>query len=208
MADVLKPRLHAMSLVLVGKGDAHYPERLKFRLAEEAPGRVTALGNFDLLGLPNTALFCSSRCQGDVILAAHDQAAQWRDEGRCIVSGFHSPVERDCFEILLRGRQPIIMCPGRAIDRMRIPGELKRAMANGRLLLLSPFGWPDRRVTKELAVQRNRFVAALADEIVFAYIEPGGHLDDLRRLVATWGIPHRHLGGDDASSTGAMVRNF
>jgi hypothetical protein len=59
------------------------------------------------------ALFCSARCPGRAILAAHDQAALWRDEGRCVVGGFHSPVEEECLRILLRGRQPVIVCPAR-----------------------------------------------------------------------------------------------
>ncbi len=76
---------------------------------------------------------------------------------------------------------------------MRLPAELDKPLADGRLLLLSPFASADRRVTKELAVQRNRFVAALADEVVFAHVTPGGHLDELRRLVAAWAVPHRCL---------------
>jgi predicted Rossmann fold nucleotide-binding protein DprA/Smf involved in DNA uptake len=182
-----------MSLLTIAIADARYPERLKRRLRADAPDRVTSLGNPDLLASPKTALFCSARCPGSVILTAHDRATRWRDEGCCIISGFHSPVEKDCLQILLRGRQPIIMCPGRAIDRMHLPPTLRGPIEEGRLLFLSPFSSSDRRVTKELATQRNRFAAALADEIVFVHITPGGHLDELRRLVATWDVPHRVL---------------
>ena len=182
-----------MSLLKLANVDGHYPVRLRERLHGNAPTRVTILGNVYSLTLPKIALFCSARCPGDVILAAHDQASHWRDDGRCIIGGFHSPVEKDCLQILLRGRQPIIICPARGVERMRLPPALKGPLADGRLLFLSPFASSDRRVTKELAVQRNRFVAALADEVVFAHITPGGHLDELRRLVATWGVPHRCL---------------
>jgi hypothetical protein len=87
---------------------------------------------------------------------------------------------------------------------MRVPAELKGSMTDGRLLLLSPFASSDRRVTKELAVQRNRFVAALADEIVYAHVESGGHLDDLRRLIAAWDLPRRCLGNDGGSLAEAV----
>jgi predicted Rossmann fold nucleotide-binding protein DprA/Smf involved in DNA uptake len=182
-----------MSLLTIAIADARYPELLRHRLRADAPARVTSLGNSVLLASPKIALFCSARCPGSVILAAHDQAARWRDEGHCIISGFHSPVEKDCLQILLRGRQPVIMCPGRAIDRMRVPPTVRGPIEDSRLLLLSPFASSDRRVTKELAMRRNRFVAALADEIVFAHITPGGHLDELRRLIAKWNVPHRVL---------------
>jgi len=34
----------------------------------------------------------------------------------------------------------------------------------------------------------------LADDVVFAHVAPGGHLDELRQLVADWQAPHRVLG--------------
>ena len=189
-----------MSLWTLTKDKPRYPARLGDRLRNEAPERVTAVGRGDLLALSKTALFCSAHCPGSVILAAHDQAARWRDEGRCIIGGFHSPVEKDCLRILLRGRQPIIICSARGLERMRVPGELKGAMKEGRLLLLSPFTSSDRRITKELAGQRNRFVAALADEIVFVYVAPGGRLDQLRESVAAWGVTLRCLAEDSDKS--------
>lgn len=90
--------------------DARYPARLRERLRESAPAQVTVLGNLDVLALPKTALFCSACSPGHTILAAYDQATRWRDAGRCIISGFHSPVEKECLRILLRGRQPVIVC--------------------------------------------------------------------------------------------------
>ena len=55
---------------------------IQSRLGSDAPGQLSALGNFDLLALPKAALFCSTRCPGDAILRAYDKAAQWRDAGR------------------------------------------------------------------------------------------------------------------------------
>jgi len=54
-------------------------------------------------------------------------------------------------------------------------------------------------VTKDLAVERNRLVAALADEVVFAHVTPGGQLDGLRQLVAGWNIRHRTLSAEAAA---------
>ena len=99
----------------VKAADARYPARLRERLGDATPAQLTTLGNLDLLTLPKTGLFCSARCPGHVILPAYDQAARWRDAGRCIISGFHSPVEQECLRILLRGAPPIILCPARAL---------------------------------------------------------------------------------------------
>jgi len=56
------------------------------------------------------------------MLRSYDQAARWRDAGRCIIGGFYSPVEKECFRILLHGSQPIIICPARALPK-RVPPE-------------------------------------------------------------------------------------
>ena len=99
----------------IPRDDPRYPARLRERLGANAPGHLSALGNLDFLAHPKTALLGSARCPGDAILRAYDQAAKWRDGGRCIISGFHSPVEKECLRILLRGSQPIIICPTRSL---------------------------------------------------------------------------------------------
>jgi len=175
-----------MTPVALNATDARYPARLSKRLGDAAPAQLSALGNLDLLAQPKTALFCSARCPGSAILAAYDQAAHWRDTGRCVISGFHSPVEKECLRVLLRGRQPLIICPARSLEGMRLPADWKKPVSEGRLLLLSPFAARHRRATAELAARRNEFVAALADEVWFAHLTPGGQLERLSKTVASW----------------------
>lgn len=179
---------------IIYKGGKNYPTALADRLGIETPRQLTALGNIDLLRLPKTALFCSAKCPGSAILAAYDRAACWRDSGRCIISGFHSPIEKECHSILLRGAQPIIICPARGIENMRMPGDWKAPLAANRLLILSPFSATHRRVTADLAACRNELVAALADEAWFAHITPGGQTERLTKLLADWQIPFSAAG--------------
>src|SRR3990167_1742048 len=128
---------------------ASYPVRLRERLGEHAPSSLSALGNLGSLSQPRTALFCSVRCPGDAILGAYDAARKLRDEGVTVVSGFHSPVEKECLRILLRGKQPIIICLARALEKIRLPSDWQRALEAGRLLILSPFEKRPRRPTVE-----------------------------------------------------------
>ena len=163
------------------------------RLDRDAPVRLWAVGNLDLLNVPKTALFCSKTCPGDAILAAMDQAQKWRDQGRCIISGFHSPIERECLQILLRGVQPIIICPARSLEKMRIPKEWREGIARDRILLLSSFDPSQRRLTAALSEQRNRLVAALSNEVYFAHISPGGKTARVAEQISGWGIPKTEL---------------
>ena len=160
----------------IPRNDPRYAARLRQRLGTDAPPDLTALGNLDLLSRPMTALFCSARCPGSVILRAYDQAAQWRDAGHCVIGGFHSPVEKECLRILLRGSQPIIICPARGLPK-RIPPEWKKPLADGRLLILSIFPNTEKRITADLATRRNELVATLADEVFVAHATPGGRLE-------------------------------
>jgi len=51
-----------------------------------------------------------------------------------VISGFHSLVEQECLAVLLRGPQPVIVCPARGLARMRLKREYKEPMVAGRLL--------------------------------------------------------------------------
>jgi hypothetical protein len=136
------------------------------------------LGNPHLLHLPKTALFASTKCPGSVILPTYDQAARWRDEGHCIISGFHSPIEKECLSILLRGTSPVIICPARSLPS-RLAPEWSAPLSEGRMLVLSPFKKSESRVTADLAARRNEYVASLADAIWLAHASDGGKLQKI-----------------------------
>ena len=178
--------------------DPIYPARLRERLGDQAPMTLTALGNLALLSQPKTALFCSVRCPGDAILGAYDTARRLRDEGVTVISGFHSPVEKECLRILLRGKQPIIICLARALAKIRVPAAWRSALDSGRLLLLSPFEKLPRRPTTESAHSRNELVAALSDEVLIIHAEPGGSIARISDLVDGWHVPRSDLDRGDS----------
>lgn len=165
---------------IIQSTDSIYPARVRARLGDHAPKQLFAVGNLDFLAQPKTALFSSSQCPGDAILRTYDQAASWRDAGRCVVSGFHSPVEKECLRILLRGKGPVIVCPARGMPS-RMPPDWMKPLAAGRMLVLAIFPPSIVRTTAALAAERNDFVAALADDIWIAHVTPGGRLAKLKK---------------------------
>ncbi|MGH7963423.1 MAG: DNA-processing protein DprA [Candidatus Binatia bacterium] len=180
----------------IGQSDMLYPSALRFSLADRAPAIVTARGNLDILRgqsvehrSPTIALFCSIQCSGNLILQTYDLACALRDAGATVISGFHSPMEKECLLLLLRGTQPVIICPARGIDNMRLPADWKVALTRGRLLLLSPFAEKLHRVTTRCAQQRNEFVAALADVLFVAFAAPGSKTERFCCDVLAWGKP-------------------
>ncbi len=167
------------------------PGQLDERVGAHTPSKLLAIGNEALLADHKVALFCSARCPGDVILGAYDAAQKLRDEGVTVISGFHSPVEKECLRILLRGKQPILICAARAIDKIRLPSEWRVALEGGRLLIISPFEKRPRRPTLESARQRNELVAALADEVLIVYATPGGQIEQISEMAVRWGVSKR-----------------
>jgi len=137
------------------------------------------IGNIDILNSNLLGFFCSVKCPGDIILKTYDLARALRNAGITVISGFHSPIEKDVFDLFLKGSQPIVVCPARSIEDMRIPKTWKESIESGRLLVLSPFEKKYKRVTAPLSEQRNRMVAMLANDAFFPYAAPGSRSENL-----------------------------
>ena len=191
-------------------GQPDWPTVFKARLGDTARNRVAAIGNLAILNSGLLAFFCSRKCPGALILKAYDWARDVRTGDTAVVSGFHSGIEKDCLEILLRGKCPIVVCPARAIQRMRISKEWREPIASGRLLMLSPFASSLTRPTSASCDERNRFAVKIADEILIVHAFLGSRTEALCRRAIMQGKPvltfrpaeNRHLLALGAESLG------
>ncbi len=172
-------------LVYLDQADARYPSALKSNLAANAPPTIAARGALEFLQHDLLALFCSAKCPGNLILRAFDVARHLRDARQTVISGFHSPLEQEMLTtILLRGTSPIIICPARTLDAMRLPAAWHAPLREKRLLLLSPFSDArHKRITAPLAAKRNQFVAALAARILIIHAAASGNTIELARAL-------------------------
>lgn len=146
-------------------------------------------GNTELLNSRILALFCSAQCPGDLILRAYDFAEHMQLPQTAVIGGFHTPLEKECLRVFLRIGQPVIICPARGIASMRLPAEWTGPLAEGRLLIASPFADGQNRVTGDKANRRNYFVASLADEVLVIYAAPGSKTLTLCREIIASGKP-------------------
>ncbi|MCY4528356.1 MAG: DNA-processing protein DprA [Chloroflexi bacterium] len=159
------------------------------RATASLPPETAHRGNLSLLDERLTALFCSNRCPGDIILKTYDVTRAMRAAGVPVIGGFQTPMERECLRLLLRGTQPVVVCPARGIDNMRIPRDWRPALDDGRLLVMSPFPATARRPTAELAAQRNKLVADLAQQVFIAHAAPGSKTEAFAQGLAAPGKP-------------------
>jgi predicted Rossmann fold nucleotide-binding protein DprA/Smf involved in DNA uptake len=142
-----------------------------------------------LLGLQSTAFFCSRSCPGDIILKAQDWANARGPEDAPVISGFHTPVERDVLRILLRGGAPIIYILARAREGARLPAALRAAEQQGHALIFSPFSATVRHTTARTAEQRNRHILSRAASVLIAHASPGGKTETLAAEAIAMGLP-------------------
>lgn len=142
---------------------------------------MASYGNQALMNGRKLALLCSRACPASIIVRTLDMVRALRETQWTIVSGFQSPTEQECLEILLRGERPVIVCPARSVDDMRLPAAWKSAVAAGRMLITSPFEKSVRRASAATAEERNRYVVSLSDAVFIPHAAPGGSLDSLCR---------------------------
>jgi len=136
------------------------------------------LGNNELLKEYKTAFLCSQKCPASIVLKSYDWAIAQREAGRCVISGFHSKIEKDVLRYLLKGRQPIVLALARGL-KTRFAPEIQQGVEENRILVVSAFDKSVKRVTSETAMARNQFMVDLADELFVAYASPHGKLETL-----------------------------
>ncbi len=139
-------------------------------------------GNIELLKIHKTAFLCSRDVPASVVLKCYDWAIAQRNAGHCIISGFHSQIEKDVLHYLLKGTQPIIVALARGLKEMIDP-ELIKPLEKGRILIISPYDKTVKRVTEQTAEIRNKMMIELADNITVGYASEGGKLESLLKAT-------------------------
>jgi hypothetical protein len=142
------------------------------------------LGDQTILGLPWLALICSVQCPGSIVIKTLDAIRELRDAAVAVVGGFHSPMEKVCLDVLLRGDQPIVICAAKRLGASRLTSPYREALAIRRLLLISTFEDRARRATQELAQVRNEVIAKLATAVLVPHAAPGGKVEATANNVA------------------------
>ena len=134
------------------------------------------MGNKELLNLPKTAFLASSTIPPDMVLRCYDWATA-KHEG-CVVSGFSSKLEQDVLHFLLKAKCPVILVLARCMYKA-IPAELKEAMEEERLLIISVSNAV--RQSKATAYARNKYICEIADQILFVGVNEKSSLFELQK---------------------------
>ena len=138
---------------------------------------IDYLGNKGLLNLPKTAFLASSTIPPDMVLKCYDWAVKMAKEGRCVISGFSSHLEREVLHFLAKGNQPIILVLARQMYK-QIPQELQPLLDENRLLIISVSN--AIRQSKTTAHVRNKYICEIANQILFVGVGEKSSLYSLK----------------------------
>jgi len=138
---------------------------------------MRSLGDLQLLDLYKVAFLCSRKCPESAMLNSYRWAEAQREQGVCVISGYHSPVEKGVLCRLLLGSQPIIIALAQGLKKLDPAWELP--IAAGRLLVVTRYADSVSHADEAKCFQRNRMMMELADEVVIAHVSAGGSLERL-----------------------------
>ena len=171
---------------VVCRSDSDYPIRYREHLKEKAPPILFGTGDRNLLKNVGVAIVGSRNVDADGEAFARDLAAHCARDGMAVISGGAKGVDQIAMSSALEAGGNVIGVLSDSLLRRSVEREARRALAAGRLLLLSPYH-PEASFTVGNAMGRNKFIYGLADYGVVVssdYNKGGtweGAIEELRR---------------------------
>ena len=149
------------------------------------------LGNKSLLDRRLVAFFASRTSPPEALHLAQQWAREISLSDNVIISGFHSPIEREVLNILLSRNASVIVALGRTLYHT-IPAHLHSPLNDTRLLFISFRN--HRQPSLSNSQLRNWAVAELASEVVFAPFDDSSQLSTLYFSLRLGSTPCSKLG--------------
>jgi predicted Rossmann fold nucleotide-binding protein DprA/Smf involved in DNA uptake len=171
---------------VVCRSDSDYPIRYREHLKEKAPPILFGTGDRALLKGGGVAIVGSRSVDADGEAFARDVAARCARDGMPVISGGAKGVDQTAMSSALEAGGNVIGVLSDSLLRRSVEREARRALAAGRLLLLSPYH-PEAAFTVGNAMGRNKLIYGLADYGVVVssdYNKGGtweGAIEELRR---------------------------
>lgn len=182
----------SVPLTIIAPSESAYPAAWRAIPELASPPTLAVWGCSDdslLSTAPLVALVCSQRAPAGALLGLHEFAQSHRLGGERVVSGFQSLVEREVLRVLLRGPAPFLWFRARSLPMRRIDAVTRKALEEGRLLMLSASPPSMTRPDRKATWRRDLLMAAMADALLVGYASPGGQAERLVHQALAWNKP-------------------
>lgn len=128
------------------------------------------------------------------VSAAIEAVRELRDAGVAVASGFDSSMEPMSVDLLLDGKQSVVVCLSKAIACYQLPSHWRKAIDAGRLLVVCPFPRSVRRLGKARVRSRKQFMAVISSAVLIPYASPERGDETIARDVVARDKPLFTLG--------------
>lgn len=140
---------------------------------------LRSFGNCALLDLHKVAFLCSRNYPQYAAEKSRMWADEQREKGVCVISGYHSTIEREVLGRLLLGTQPVVIALAKGLSNL--DPEWGVHIEAGRLLVITRYADSVSHACEQKCYQRNRMMIELAQQVIVAHAAPGGKLEMLCR---------------------------
>ena len=162
-------------LWVICRSDPDYPARLKEHLRDKAPPILFGAGDRALLPGGGLAIVGSRDVDDSGQQFTRDVASWCAHGGMNVVSGGARGVDRIAMSVAVDAGGAVICVLADSLLKQSVARDSRQALADGRLLLISPYH-PEARFHVGSAMGRNKFIYAMSDYglVVSAIFENGG----------------------------------
>ncbi|MGV8075071.1 MAG: DNA-processing protein DprA [Syntrophobacteraceae bacterium] len=147
---------------IISRSDSDYPTRYKKHLKEKAPPLLFGVGDRSLLAGGGLAIVGSRNVDKDGEEFTQYIAELCAKNGMPVVSGGARGVDQIAMTVAVEAGGISIGIIAENLLRKSLERSVRHAIADGRLLLLSPYH-PKARFTVGTAMSRNKLIYAMAD---------------------------------------------
>lgn len=159
-------------LWVVSRSDSDYPARYKTHLKEKAPPLLFGAGERSLMAGGGLAIVGSRNVDAEGEAFAQDVAAWCARGGVPVVSGGARGVDQIAMRSALDAGGTVVGVLADSLLRRSVSRESRRALADGRLLLISPYH-PEAGFSVGNAMGRNKLIYGLAEYGLVVSAESG-----------------------------------
>lgn len=198
-------RLANLGIWMITRADETYPDLLSLRLGSTSPPVLFGAGLRSVFGLPAIAIVGSRDVDDEGLSFASLLGRRCAEQGFAVVSGGARGVDTAAIDGATTRGGPAIGVTADPLERLLKRGNLRQAIADELLTLVTPFH-PSARWQASNAMRRNRLVYALskAAAVVASSVEKGGtRAGALENLKADW-VP-LHVRDDGSAGNRALI---
>lgn len=165
-------RWQARSIWVVSRADAAYPVRLKARLKEDCPPVLYGCGSRSLFDREGLAVVGSRNAEDALLDYAGGVGGLAAAAGVALVSGGARGIDGAATDGALAAGGAAVSVLAEGLESRAMRRENRNAIAEGRLLLLSPYD-PNAAFNVGNAMQRNKLIYALSDAALVVCSDAG-----------------------------------